>query len=119
MSSRRFEKHIFVCVNERPPENTKGCCSAKGGYDIRLAFAKLIAEHGLKSKVRANKSGCLDSCELGATVVIYPEGYWYTEVSPEDVLEIFEKSVLKDEPVSRLLADHKTWHRLRVIRDKN
>jgi (2Fe-2S) ferredoxin len=118
MSSRLYEKHIFVCINERSPDSPKGCCSAKGGKDIRMAFVKLIAEHGLKGEVRANKSGCLDACELGATVVVYPEGYWYTKVTLEDVPEIFQKSVLGDEPLERLIAGEETWQRLDEIRGR-
>ncbi|MEE2876655.1 MAG: (2Fe-2S) ferredoxin domain-containing protein [Candidatus Neomarinimicrobiota bacterium] len=113
----KYEKHIFVCINERPPDSPKGCCSALGGKEIRYEFVKLINQHGLKGKVRSNKCGCLDACEFGPTVVIYPEGLWYTGVRVEDVLEIFKKSVLKDEPVHRLLATSKTWSKLSSVRE--
>ncbi len=114
----KYDKHIFVCINERPADSPKGCCAAKGGKDIRFEFVKLINQHGLKGKVRSNKSGCLDACELGATVAIYPDGFWYTRVTTEDVPEIFEKSVLKGEPVERLLATEKTWQELERIKNK-
>ncbi|SVC11175.1 uncharacterized protein METZ01_LOCUS264029, partial [marine metagenome] len=68
----KYKKHIFVCINERPPDSPKGCCASGGGSDIRYEFVKLINEHGLKGKVRSNKSGCLDACEVGPAVVIYP-----------------------------------------------
>ena len=113
----KYDRHIFVCINERPEDSPKWCCAAKGGKDIRFEFVKLISQHGLKGKVRSNKSGCLDACELGPTVVVYPEGFWYTGVSLEDVPEIFEKSVLKGEPMDRLLAMEKTWQELERIRD--
>lgn len=61
----KYDKHLFICINERPPGSPKGCCAAKGGKEIRLEFVKLISQHGLKGRVRSNKSGCLDACELG------------------------------------------------------
>ncbi|MEE9166884.1 MAG: (2Fe-2S) ferredoxin domain-containing protein, partial [Candidatus Neomarinimicrobiota bacterium] len=108
----RYAKHIFVCVNERPPANPKGCCAARGSQDIRLEFVKLIREYGLKGKVRANKAGCLDGCELGPTIVIYPDNVWYTGCSIDDVPEIFELSVRQSGVVKRLVATDETWERL-------
>ncbi|SVA77372.1 uncharacterized protein METZ01_LOCUS130226, partial [marine metagenome] len=50
-----------------------------------MKFVQLINQHGLKGKIRANKSGCLDACEMGAVIVIYPNNIWYTRVSVDDV----------------------------------
>jgi len=56
--------------------------------------------------VRANKAGCLDHCEHGSTVVVYPEGIWYGNVQVADVPEIVESHIVGDCPVERLrLAD--------------
>lgn len=115
----KYQKHIFVCTNEREKDNPKGDCSRCGGNEIRLKFVQLINEHGLKGKVRANKSGCLDACEMGANVVIYPEEHWYVLVQPGDVQEIFKQSVLKNEIVGRLAATPNTWKELEEIRRKN
>ena len=61
----------------------------------------------LKDVVRANKAGCLDHCALGPSVVIYPEGVWYTVKTESDVTEIMERHVIKGEVVTRLLMpDH-------------
>ena len=72
----------------------------------------------MKGKVRANKSGCLDACEMGAAVVIYPQGIWYTRVAIEDVDEIFNTSVLGDGIVKRIASSQKTWDELNRIRNK-
>ncbi|MBC8311471.1 MAG: (2Fe-2S) ferredoxin domain-containing protein [Candidatus Marinimicrobia bacterium] len=96
-----FEKHIFICINQRPPESPKGCCGNEG-MAIRVAFAQELAKRGLKNKVRANKSGCLDVCSFGPSVVIYPAGIWYKKVTPEDVPEIVETSIIGDDIVARL-----------------
>ncbi len=115
----KYAKHIFVCINERDEESPKGDCSRCGGKNIRFKFVQLINKHGLKDKVRANKSGCLDACEMGATVVIYPGCHWYVKVTPDDVEEIFETSILKDGNVERLSATADTWKELKEIRNKN
>jgi (2Fe-2S) ferredoxin len=52
--------------------------------------------------VRANKSGCLDQCELGPTVAVYPDGVFYGGVRPEDVDEIIESHIIHGQPVERL-----------------
>ena len=114
----KYRKHIFICVNERDPASHRGSCGRCGGWDIRMEFVRLINKHGLKGKVRANKAGCLDTCEIGPTVVVYPNGYWYTGVKREDVLNIFQHSVLNDDPVDNLLADKSTWKKLDNIRSE-
>jgi (2Fe-2S) ferredoxin len=96
------EKHIFVCTNQRPPEHPRGCCSARGSEEIREAFKQEIISRGLKGKVRANAAGCLDHCETGPTVVIYPEGCWYRVQTAADVKEIMEKHIEGGKIVSRL-----------------
>ncbi|MEA1880799.1 MAG: (2Fe-2S) ferredoxin domain-containing protein [Candidatus Marinimicrobia bacterium] len=113
----KYNKHIFICINERPECSAKGDCSRKGGKDIRLRFVQLINEHGLKGKVRANKSGCLDACEMGASIVIYPQGIWYSEVQLEDVDEIFNTSVLGNGIVDRIASTQETWDELNRIRN--
>ncbi len=103
---KRFEKHIFVCENVRPPDDSRGCCSAKGSLEVRALLKKRIKELGLKGKVRANSSGCLDACEFGASVVVYPEEVWYGGVTVNDVEEILQSHILNNKPVERLKIKH-------------
>ena len=81
----RFRHHVFVCENRRPDDDPRGCCAAKGSEEIRDAFKAEIHRRGLKGQIRANGAGCLDNCAQGPTVVVYPEGVWYTGVTPDDV----------------------------------
>ena len=112
-----YEKHIFICTNQRAPGHPRGCCADKGGLDLRIAFARGLAVRGLKGKVRANKSGCLDACEMGAAVVVYPLGVWYLGVTAGDVEEIIETSILGDGIVDRLHATPEKWNELERIRE--
>src|SRR5688572_22176185 len=85
---KKLRAHVFVCTNERAPEDRRGCCKAKGSEEVLLRFKEGLAQAGLKGEIRAQKAGCLDVCEQGASVVIYPEGVWYGNVEPKDVEEI-------------------------------
>jgi (2Fe-2S) ferredoxin len=99
----RFERHLFVCTNERPAGHPKGCCREKGSEEILAALKSELKRRGLAGIVRANASGCLDACEFGVSMVIYPEGIWYGRVTLEDVPQIIDRTVLNGEVIERLL----------------
>ena len=98
-----FHKHVFVCVNERDPEDPRGCCKSKGADEVAAAFKKKLYDRGLKRIVRPNKAGCLDQCARGVTVVVYPDTVWYGGVTVDDVDEIIERHLLGGQPVERLV----------------
>ena len=98
----RFRHHVFVCENERPPDDPRGSCGAKGSAAIREALKAELARRGLKKVVRANSAGCLDACADGPSIVVYPEGVWYGHVRVEDVPEIVESHLVNGIPVERL-----------------
>lgn len=89
-----FERHLFICTNQREPGSARGCCSPDGKGELQKLFKEAIGAAGLKATVRANKSGCLDQCEHGPTVVVYPEAVWYGFVQPEDVAEIVQEHIV-------------------------
>jgi len=98
-----FQRHVFVCINERPPEHPKGSCKACGGPEVRDRLKEALAKRGLAKQIRANNAGCLDQCEHGVTVVVYPEQVWYGHVTVDDIPEIVEKHLIGGEVVTRLL----------------
>ncbi|MFI5219668.1 MAG: (2Fe-2S) ferredoxin domain-containing protein [Bacteroidia bacterium] len=99
----RFRKHVFICINERKDSDRKSCGEAQG-MELVHAFKKLIKEKGLKTEIRAQRAGCLDACETGPTVVVYPEGVYYGGVRLTDVNEIVESHLINDKPVERLVV---------------
>ncbi len=96
-----YRRHVFFCTNERPAGHPRGSCSRKGSVKLRDYMKARAKELGL-ADVRINSSGCLDRCELGPTVVIYPEGVWYHCPTRADVDEILEVHVRDGGRVERL-----------------
>jgi (2Fe-2S) ferredoxin len=99
----KFERHIFVCGNVRPPGSPRRCCDPDGKSELQKLFKQKLAERGLKGRVRANHAGCLDQCEHGPNVVVYPEAVWYGGVTAGDVEEIVESHIVGGMPVARLM----------------
>jgi (2Fe-2S) ferredoxin len=101
-----FEHHVFVCHNTRPADAPRVSCTTDGTSDLHTQLKKLADEAGLGKRVRINKAGCLDQCEHGPTVVVYPEAVWYGNVKPEDAAEIVAEHLVGGRPVERLrIAD--------------
>lgn len=98
-----YERHIFFCVNQRD-DATRPCCAAAGSADLQAYAKQRCKELGLlgAGKVRVNKSGCLDRCELGPVAVVYPEGVWYRVFDRQDIDDIVESHLVGGEPVDRL-----------------
>ena len=101
----RYDRHIFICTNQREPGHARGCCREKGSEEVRERMKAALKERGLHGKMRANAAGCLDACEYGTAMVIYPDGVWYGGVTVDDVNEIIESHLLNDVPVERLLIN--------------
>ncbi|MGQ9644606.1 MAG: (2Fe-2S) ferredoxin domain-containing protein [Ignavibacterium sp.] len=102
---KRFYRHIFICENQRPAGHPRQCCKDKGGSEVKELFKKRLKELGLNSSVRANTAGCLDACEFGVTIVVYPEQIWYGGVTVNDVEEIIQNHILNNKSVERLFIN--------------
>ena len=78
-----FEKLILVCVNERT--DGTACCAARGSAEVHARLKEYVKRQGLARRVRVSRSGCLDQCARGTTVVVLPDFCWYGGVTLEDV----------------------------------
>ena len=99
-----YARHVFFCCNQRT-EGERPSCNAKGAAaEMRDYAKKRTKELGLAGpgKTRINQAGCLDRCEEGPCVVVYPDGVWYTYVDRADVEEIIQEHVLNGRIVERL-----------------
>jgi (2Fe-2S) ferredoxin len=98
-----FTHHIFVCGNVRPPGHKRGCCDPEGKQALREAFKQELKKAGFGPLTRANHAGCLEQCEHGPTVVIYPQGVWYGRVTIDDVPRIVSKTLIQGEILDDLV----------------
>lgn len=101
----KFSHHIFICGNTRSPGHSRGCCDADGSSKLRDKFKAEVKKRGLTPLVRANKAGCLDQCEMGPVVVIYPDAIWYGGVTLDDVDRIIDETIVKGNVLADLLIN--------------
>ena len=95
--------HVFVCMNRRPEGHPRGSCQSLGAGPVFDAFIAEVEKRGLFETVQITGTFCMGPCDLGPSVVVYPEGVWYGKVTPQDVGEIFQEHFEKGKPVERLL----------------
>jgi len=90
-------------MNERPAGG-KGSCAGRGADDLVRALTSALSEHPeLWSTVSVTATGCLGPCTEGPTVVVYPEGVWYTRIAPTDVPELIREHLVGGRTVERLV----------------
>lgn len=97
-----YDAHLFVCTNRRPDGHQRGSCAARGSERLRDYMKARAKELGIKN-VRVNSAGCLDRCELGPCLVIYPEGVWYRIDSPADIDAVLQAHVIEGARATSLL----------------
>jgi len=100
-----YTAHVFVCTNERPAGHPRGCCKEKGSEKLRDYMKARAKELGLPS-TRINTAGCLERCEFGPALVIYPEGVWYSPKTREDIDEILSVHMQQGKRVERLMLKY-------------
>lgn len=100
--SNYYEHHVFFCVNERDPP--RASCACHGAERLQKYAKKRIKALGMsgEGQIRINRAGCLDRCEEGPVIVVYPEGVWYTYIDESDIDEIIEAHLIGGKPVERL-----------------
>lgn len=97
-----YSCHIFVCCNRRPDGHRRGSCAAKGSEGLRDYMKARMKELQVPQS-RVNSAGCMERCEFGPAMVIYPEGVWYRPATTEDVEEIIQTHILGGGRVARLM----------------
>jgi (2Fe-2S) ferredoxin len=97
-----FDAHLFVCTNRRPDGHVRGSCATMGSEKLRDYMKARAKEMGLP-RLRVNTAGCLDRCELGPCLVIYPEGVWYKIGTTADVDAVLEQHVRDGGRVASLM----------------
>ncbi len=102
MADSYFRHHVFFCCNRR--DGGRACCEDHGASAARAHAKERIKAlgHSGVGKVRINQAGCLDRCDQGPVLVVYPDNVWYTYLDTEDVDEIIDRHLIGGEIVERL-----------------
>jgi (2Fe-2S) ferredoxin len=102
-----YQRHIFFCNNQRAENHPRGSCNARaehlGGVEKVRAYARAKSQQLGIENIRCNGAGCLDRCEFGPNLVVYPEGVWYRYENTADIDEILETHVKNGGRVERLM----------------
>ncbi len=93
-----FRHHVFVCTRRKEDGES---CAAQGSQDFFEQLKAAIQEAKLPD-VKLTTCGCLGLCDRPANLVVYPEGVWYSGVTPADIPEILESHLRQGRPVQRL-----------------
>jgi (2Fe-2S) ferredoxin len=98
-----FTHHVFICGNQRAEGHPRGSCDPTASGTLRDAFKAELKRARLGPLVRANAAGCLDQCEHGPVVVIYPQAIWYGRVTADDVPRIVRETLVEGRVVEDLV----------------
>ncbi|MCP4043112.1 MAG: (2Fe-2S) ferredoxin domain-containing protein [Gammaproteobacteria bacterium] len=103
------EKHVFVCIQSRPPGHPKGSCADHGCQKVLDEFQQQFEQRELWGKMLLTKASCMGTCEYGPSVLVYPESVMYGKVTQKDVTAIVEEHLLGGTPVDRLRVPEEAW----------
>jgi len=97
-----YRYHVFFCTNLR--EDGSACCQRFDARGMRAYAKRRIKDLGIAGQggARINTAGCLDRCEEGPVIVVYPEAVWYSYLDQEDIDEIIEEHLVRGRVVERL-----------------
>ncbi len=90
-----IRSHVLVCGGTG--------CTSSGSRAIREKLAEELQAKGLDEEVKIVQTGCFGLCALGPIMIIYPEGTFYSRVTPDDIPEIVSEHLLKGRIVERLV----------------
>jgi len=98
-----YDKHVFFCTNQRG--DGSDCCNNHGAQKARDYMKNRVKELDIdkqQNNIRINTAGCMNRCDKGPVIVVYPEGTWYTYIDERDLDEIIEEHLRNGRVVERL-----------------
>ena len=89
-----IRSHVLICGGTG--------CTSSGSLAVKERLEEELKAKGLHGEIKVVQTGCFGLCALGPVMIVYPEGTFYSRVTPEDVPEIVEEHLLKGRIVTRL-----------------
>ncbi|GAC1452870.1 MAG: ferredoxin [Gemmatimonadaceae bacterium] len=99
----RYSRHVIVCTGNF-------CSPDRRGRQLYSLLAELLEREDLlfgPERVKRGETPCLGVCSNGPIVVVYPDGIWYAEVTPELLERIVVEHLKRGQPVEEAI-----FHRL-------
>jgi (2Fe-2S) ferredoxin len=98
-----YKHHVFFCLNQR--DDGRPSCAGHPAAQLQAYAKERVKKLGLSgpSACRINKAGCMDRCEQGPVMAVYPDATWYTFVDEQDIDEIIDSHLVGGKPVERLM----------------
>lgn len=93
--------HVFFCRQQKP--GGLACCAERGAAASLAAFQKEVQAQGLDDEVQITTCDSIGMCGRGPNLIVYPEGVWYTGVTPEAAVEIVREHLRDGRVVERLV----------------
>jgi 3-hydroxy-5-methyl-1-naphthoate 3-O-methyltransferase len=112
-----FRYHAFVCTQEKA--EGVPCCAVAGSGQILGALHGELGARGLSDKVQVSSCGCLGLCDSGPVMIVYPEGTWYTKLTPSDIPEIVSSHLQNGQKVTRLIRDDTDAMKAEILDHRN
>jgi (2Fe-2S) ferredoxin/predicted O-methyltransferase YrrM len=112
-----FRFHVFLCDQQKP--DGVPCCTARGSVQLLETLRREINARGLEDEVQVTTCGSLGLCEHGPNLIVYPEGIWYSGVTPADVPEIVRSHFQEGTPVERLVRTDPAALRAEILHNRD
>ncbi len=90
-----FRSHVLICAGTG--------CTSSGSAQVAEALEQALRDNGLENQIKVVKTGCFGLCALGPIMIVYPEGTFYSRVTPEFIPEIVEEHLIKGRPVEKYI----------------
>jgi (2Fe-2S) ferredoxin len=97
LESVRTRHHVFICNG--------GSCLRKQADEVTEAIREEIAVHQADHYIHTTRTRCNGRCEDACVVIVYPEGVWYKDVTPES-----GRSIVTDHLVEGKVIDKDVFY---------
>lgn len=103
---KKPDKVILVCCSFRQGKDPQGKCFKKGAAGLLGVLEEGLSDRNIENCM-ISTTGCMNVCDNGPVMAVYPEGYWYGDVSEDSLEEILDALAEGKPAEAHLLPDGK------------